>query len=180
MQLDSFDLIKEKCMKKIISLLVTVVMTVTMGAQGSNLSVDDQDAMAPELTKNNRKHGLAQLRAEEDFAKWNRNAENIRWFGDSRGFFVYYINEGKKGRAFYDKKGHFVYNSMAYSEQFLPLKIRRLVKSVYYMDYKITHVNEIYQDHQTTYLVMVTDDKVWKKLRIAEDEMEEIAEYGAK
>jgi hypothetical protein len=180
LQRDSFGLIKEKRMKKIISLLVFVVTTVTIGAQGSNLSVSDEEAIVPELTKNNRKQGLAQLKAEEDFAKWNKNAENIRWYNDANGFFVYYSINGNKARSFYNKRGNFVYNSIAYTEQFLPLKIRELVKSVYYMDYKITHVNEIRQDDQTTFLVTVTDDKVWKKLRITDEDMEVISEFGIK
>jgi hypothetical protein len=167
-------------MKNIISLLVFVVVAVTTWAQGSNLSLRDEEGIVPALKKNTPKHGLAQLKAELDFSKWNKNVENIHWYNDPKGFFVYYTKDGKKGRSFYNKKGNFVYNLAAYSEQFLPFKIRDLVKSVYYMDYKITHVNEIWQDHTTTYLVTVTDDKVWKKIRITEEGMEEIGEYGAK
>ena len=75
-----------------------------------------------------------------------------------------------------------MYNLISYPEQFLPVKIKKLIKSVYYMDYRITHVNEILQDNKTVFLVMITDDKVWKKLRIMDEieEIEEIKAYEAK
>ncbi len=170
-------------MKKIISLLGLMVLIVpVMLAQGSNLSISSEETFLPEPIEKPSKRVLAKLKAEEDFLKWNKNAEQVRWYEETNGFFVYYTTDGKKARSFYDKRGYFVYNLISYPEQFLPVKIKKLIKSVYYMDYRITHVNEILQDNKTVFLVMITDDKVWKKLRIMDEieEIEEIKAYEAK
>ena len=165
-------------MKKIIFVLVLMTMaaSVTM-AQGSNLSLNDDETPAPGLQKNPPVGVLAQLKAEKDFLRSNKRAENVRWYDGVKGFFVYYTKDGNKGRSFYNKKGNFIYNVLSYQEQFLPFKIKKWIKSVYYMDYKITHVNEIRQDGKTIFLVQITDDKIWKKLRIIDEEMEVIKEY---
>lgn len=168
-------------MKKIIFilLLLTTAVSVTI-AQSSKLSLDDEETPASVLKKNISTGVLAQLKAEKDFLRSNKQAENVRWYEGAKGFLAYYTKDGNKGRSFYNKKGNFVYNVLSYSEQFLPAKIRKLVKSVYYMDYKITHVNEIHQDGKTIFLVQVSDATTWKKLRIADDEMEVINEYVVK
>ena len=157
-------------MKKIIFILIlmTIITSVTM-AQGSNSSLGDEETPAPASQKNLSTGVLAQLKAEKDFLRSNKEAENVRWYHDAQGFFVYYTKEVNKGRSFYNQKGNFIYNVLSYPGQFLSFKIKSWVKSVYYMDYKITHVNEIRQDGKTIFLVQITDDKTWKKLRIIDD-----------
>lgn len=168
-------------MKKIIFILTLMMITasVTM-AQGNNLSLSDEETPAADAQKNISTGVLAQLKAEEDFLRSNKQAKNVRWYDGEKGFFVYYTKDGNRGRSFYNKKGNFIYNVLTYQEQFLPFKIKKWIKSVYYMDYKITHVNEIRQDGKTVFLVQITDDKVWKKLRIVDDELEVINEYDVK
>ena len=160
-------------------MLMIITASVTI-AQGSNLSLSDEETLASAVQKNISTGVLAQLKAEEDFLRSNKKAENVRWYDDEKGFFVYYTKDGNRGRSFYNKKGNFVYNVLSYREQFLPFKIKKWVKSVYYMDYRITHANEIRQDGKTVFLVQITDDKVWKKLRIEDDDMEVIEEYEVK
>lgn len=162
-------------MKKIIFILIlmAIITSVTM-AQGSNSSLSNEET--PASQKNLSTGVLAQLKAEKDFLRSNKEAENVRWYHDVKGFFVYYTKEGNKGRSFYNQKGNFIYNVLSYPEQSLPFKIKSWVKMVYYMDYKITHVNEIRQDGKTIFLVQITDDKTWKKLRIIDDDMEVIKE----
>ena len=168
-------------MKKIIFILLLMILITSVSiAQGSTLSLSDEETTAPASQKKFSTGVLAQLKAEKDFLRSNKQAENIRWYEGTKGFFVYYTENGNKGKSFYNKKGNFVYNVLSYQEQFLPFKIKKWIKSVYYMDYRITHVNEIRQDGKTIFLVQITDDSVWKKIRIVDDEMEVIKEYDVK
>ena len=168
-------------MKKIIFILMLTIITasVTM-AQSSHLSISDEETPVAAAPKNISTGMLAQLKAEKDFLRSNKQAENVRWYNGEKGFFAYYTKDGNKGKSFYNKKGNFIYNVLSYPEQFVPFKIKEWVKSVYYMDYRITHANEIRQDGKTVFLVQITDDKLWKKLRIQDDEMEVIKEYEVK
>lgn len=112
------------------------------------------------------------LRAERNFQKSTEGAENVKWYNVPDGYFAYYTKDGKKGRTFYDRKGRFVYNLLSYPGKMLPFKLRDQVKSAYYLDYRITHVTEIHALGKTAYIVLVTDDKTWKKLKIIDGEME--------
>ncbi len=102
----------------------------------------------------------------------NKQAENVKWYEYPKGFLVYYTKDGNQGRSFYDKKGRLAYNILSYPEQFLPCKIRDLVKREYYLDYKITWANEIYSAGKKAFIVNITDGKTWKFVRVCDDELD--------
>lgn len=165
-------------MKKIIfTIILAIIVNVITIAQGS-ASINDKKT--PAFKKSIPGNGLARVKASEDFLRSNRQAENVRWYDVPNGFFVYYTKDEKKGKSFYNKKGKFVYNSLSYQEQLLPVEIKNRVKSVYYMDYKITHVNEILEEGKTIFIVQLTDNKTWKNILIRDDEMDVIKEYREK
>jgi hypothetical protein len=167
-------------MKKIISTLAlaTIVTAVTM-AQKNSISSKNESAPVPNLEKSFSEYAAGRIKAERDFLKSKKQVENVKWYEESNGYFVYYTNNGNKGRSFYDTKGNLIYNILSYQEQSLPHDIRDQVKSAYYFDYKITSVEEIQMQGKTIYIVHLTDNKTWKIVRIYDGEMEVIQEYNA-
>ena len=123
---------------------------------------------------------LARKRAENNFTRSNLNVENVRWYSDPKGYFVYYTLDGNRGRRFYNKKGRFMYDAISYPEKFLSPELKDRVKSVYYNDYRITNVTEIHGDGKVVHLIQITDGRSWKKLQLANGEMELVEEFAAR
>ncbi len=167
-------------MKKLILITILAIIAGTVTIAQGNALITDENNSVTNSKKSIRGNGLARVKASEDFLRSNRQAEHVRWYDVSNGFFVYYTKDEKKGKSFYNSKGKFVYNSLSYQERSLPVEIRNRVKSVFYMDYKITHVNEILEEGKTIFIVQVTDNKTWKNILIRDDEMEVIKEYREK
>ena len=161
--------------------MATIISAVAISQENSVAKADDEISRRED--KNSYlSNAPARVRAERDFLKSNTQATNIQWYEVPRGFLAYYKIQGNKGRSFYDRKGRFVYNIISYNEQFLPREVRIQVKSVYYLDYKITHVNEINHNSEPgkpIYLIQITNNKLWKKLKIADGEMELLEEFAA-
>ena len=58
-----------------------------------------------------------------------------------------------------------------YNEEQLPSEIRHLIKSNYY-DFSIYHLSEIRYNGKTAYIVTIEDRTCWKKIKVADNEME--------
>jgi len=170
-------------MKKSISaLMAATILAASTMAQGSN--VQFSTSTSSDLSKNESPSfkSVGQLKAEKNFLKLNNRAENIRWFENPSGFQVHYLLGEKTGRSYFDNKGRFQYSILTYSEKDLPLEVKKQVKSVYYLDYTITNVTEISHFHEpgkTSYLIQITNGKVWKKVRVADGELELVEEFKA-
>jgi hypothetical protein len=167
-------------MKKLILIIILAIIADTATVAQGTASINDENTPESGYEKNIGNNGFARLKANENFLKSNKRAENVRWYDVPNGFFAYYTKDEKKGRSFYNSKGNFVYNSLSYQERTLPFEIRNRVKSVYYMDYKITHVNEILEEGKTIFIIQLTDNKSWKTILLHDDEMEVIKEFCEK
>lgn len=167
-------------MKKLILILILAIIANTVIIAQGSASINGENTPETGSQKNIHNNRLARLKAREDFLRSNRQVENVRWYDVPNGFFVYYTKDQKKGKGFYNSKGKFVYSSLSYQEPLLPAEIRDRVKSVFYMDYKITHVNEILEEGKTIFIVQLTDNKTWKTILIRDNEMEVIKEYREK
>jgi hypothetical protein len=123
----------------------------------------------PDATKVNTK-------AIKDFQARFNTANNTMWFEDKAGFVSYFIQNGYGDRAFYDKKGHWEYSLIFYSEDKLPHDVRAAVKSVYY-DFAITLVEEVQTTDALVYVVHLEDKSDIKIVKINRDgEMETMQE----
>lgn len=170
-------------MKKIMFILSMVTMLPAwLVAQPGVLSIDnDQPAKKVKVHfKKEVPHPVVKLKAEKSFLESHRNAENVRWYDDANGYFVYYDIDGKKGKSFYNRRGNQLYDVLSYPEKFLSGRLREMVKGAYYMDYRITHVAEIRASGNTVHLINITDGKTWKKLRIQDGELELVQDYSIK
>lgn len=168
-------------MKKIILVMSLLAMVpVILPAQPGVLAMENDQPGEATALKKSVPNPIARLKAEKNFLKSHKEAENIRWFDDADGFFVYYNRDGKRGRSFYNRNGKFLYDVISYPEQFLSYQLKELVKSVYYMDYRIMHVSEVHVSGRVTHLIQITDDKTWKRVKIHNGELQLVEDYSAK
>jgi len=81
-------------------------------------------------------------KAIKDFNTRFNGTNNAKWFSDKNVFTSYFMKDGFGNRVFYDKKGHWEYALIFYSEDKLPRDVRAAVKSTYF-DMAITLVEEV-------------------------------------
>ncbi len=157
----------------------------TTGSIGQYSSGSSSEPYIEPVTKENSSAMAAGIsKAKKNFQKLNKHVEGVAWYDISDGFAAYYFTKDQiKGKSYFDSKGGFLWSILVYGEKNLPKDIRIQVKSAYFLDYRITHVSEIRhitQPGEIIYLVQITNDKVWKKLRILNGEMEVIEEFPAR
>jgi hypothetical protein len=120
----------------------------------------------------------ASAKAEKDFSRSRKGAENIQWYVVPEGSLVRYTLNEKQGKRFYNKKGNFLHDILTYSEESLPLYVKDMVKRTYYSDYNITLAQEIHSEGKIIYVVQIENKSTLKILRIVDDEMEVLNEYN--
>jgi hypothetical protein len=115
-------------------------------------------------------------KAIRDFKARFQQVDNASWFSDQNGFMSYFIKNGYGNRVFYDKKGHWQYSLILYTEDQLPGDLRASVKARYY-DLAITLIEEVQTNDGMVYIVHLEDKSNIKILRLSKDaEMEILQE----
>lgn len=117
------------------------------------------------------------INAVRDFLNSCKKVENVHWYIEPNGSFVYYYLNGNKGRRFYDTKGNFIYNILSYSAQYLPDDIKDQVRSTYYFDYNITWAEEIQTDETKFYVVHLKNKTTSKNVRVCGGEINVLEEF---
>ena len=108
------------------------------------------------------------IRALKDFQVRFNDVTKVKWFSDNSGFTSYFNKNGFNNRAFYDKKGHWQYSLIYYTEEKLPLDIRSTVKSKYF-DFTIYMVEEVQTTYGSAYIVYLEDKSNIKILDISSE-----------
>ncbi len=103
-------------------------------------------------------------KAMKDFQTRFADANNAMWFSDANGFVSYFVKDGFGDRVFYDKKGHWQYALIFYSEDKLPRDVRAAIKSTYF-DMSITLVEEVQTTESKVYIVHLEDKSNIKILK---------------
>lgn len=168
-------------MKKIIFAALLIVTAGRSGfGQSSDPAIAFEHVRLPEETLNTGSNGnndltplkMVNAKMIRDFSKACKSASECRWYAyGEKGTIVYYQLGDKKGRRFYDKKGNFVYNILAYTESELPSEVRDLVKRTYYLDYTIDRIEEVETDSNTYFVIHVSDDKTIKIVSVFDGEI---------
>ena len=104
-------------------------------------------------------------KAIKDFNARFNGVNNAMWFSDRNGFTSYFVKDGFGNRAFYDKKGHWQYSLIFYSEDKLPRDVRAAVKSTYF-DMAITLVEEVQTTDGKVYILHLEDKANIKILKV--------------
>ena len=104
-------------------------------------------------------------KAIKDFKERYNNIKNAMWFSDQNGFESYFVQNGFGNRAFYGKKGHWLYSLILYTEHELPSDVRASIKSTYF-DFAITLVEEVQTNYGVIYIVNLEDKSNIKILKV--------------
>jgi hypothetical protein len=115
-------------------------------------------------------------KAVKDFQSRFTDANNAQWYSDRNGFVSYFVKDGYGDRVFYDKKGHWQYSLIFYTETKLPRDVRSEVRSTYF-DLNITLVEEVQTPNGKIYIVHLEDKSNIKILKVNDEgEMEMMQE----
>jgi hypothetical protein len=119
-------------------------------------------------------------KALKDFQVRFNNVSKVKWFSDNDGFISYFNKDGFNDRAFYNKKGHWQYSLVYYTEDKLPRDIRSAVKSKYF-DFAIYMVEEVQTTNGTAYIVYLEDKSIIRILKVSTegdiDTLQEMLKY---
>jgi hypothetical protein len=107
------------------------------------------------------------------------DSKNENWFHLGNGALAEFEDKGIHYRAFFDRKGNWIYTVKQYTEKEMPKDVRAAVRSIYY-DYTIGHVMEVNQAQLVVYLVHIENEQEWKTIRVAADGEMEVAEEFVK
>jgi hypothetical protein len=126
----------------------------------------------------NAKSGSSALneRALREFNKSFKDVVNVNWSKISDGFLATFTRNTQLNRAYFDKKGHQTYIITYCEEGQLPKDIRNQVRSVYY-DYTIKMAEKVEGSGKTAYIVHLEGEDSWKKVRVADGEMEILEDF---
>lgn len=117
------------------------------------------------------------VKSARTFWRMYGETKNEKWYSLPGGSLAQFETGGIAYRVVFDKKENWVYTLKQYKEKELPVQVRAMVKSVYY-DYPITWVKEVNQSQYIVYLIHIENDREWKTILVAEDEMEVAEEYS--
>ncbi len=117
------------------------------------------------------------IKAIRNFKKAYKGIDDTQWWLLQEGGYVCRFTFKKSlNRAFYDKKGNWLYTVTGYTQDKLAREIRAMVRRAYY-DYDISYINEINMPGDVTvYIIQIQDEKTLKLIRICDGEMEIIQE----
>ncbi|MGH2565319.1 MAG: hypothetical protein ACRDE5_12440 [Ginsengibacter sp.] len=167
-------------MKKLLSAIaiITLIATTSKGyAQTENaIAFNFRKAVALSnsgTAKISRTH--VSLSALKDFEKSFKKVSDEKWFKVRGGVIANFLSKGVDFRITYDEQGKWLCNLLTYPENRLPSDVRDLVKTRYY-DYEIQYCNEYQFAHSSIYVIKMQDDTSVKTVRVADGEMEVIAD----
>jgi hypothetical protein len=123
-----------------------------------------------------KKTGPVSIRAIRDFKKSYPDVKHVSWVEVEDGYIAHFDIDGEKTKVAYDTRGSWQYLLRERHESTMPKDVRAQVRSCYY-DYSISQVEELELFDKTIYLVLLEDNKSWKRLRISDGEMELIGDY---
>jgi hypothetical protein len=119
----------------------------------------------------------AVAKSARNFLRMYGDLQNEKWYSLPGGSLAKFEGEGIGYRVVFDKKGNWVYTLKQYTEKELPVRVRAMVKSVYYY-YPIAWVKEFNQSQSVVYLIHIENDREWKTIRVADGEMEVAEEFS--
>jgi hypothetical protein len=159
-------------------------MNKLIGALLSGLLILSQSGVRAQVTDNAKLlnvHAMgvepAAVKASRDF--WQRvgDQKEEQWYKGSTGYQAEFADGPTKALYSYDKKGHFTYSILTYSENKLPEDVRYLVRSTYF-DYGISWVKEVNEAQDLVYVIHMENDKHWMDVAVQDGDMRVLREFS--
>jgi hypothetical protein len=110
------------------------------------------------------------------FQKNFSNVAEVKWSLVENKYMARFINEGRKTRMLFDKKGEVIYSVTEGNEKSLPADVRKAVKSIYY-DYQITFTAEVHSMDKTAWIVNLEDETSLVTVKVVDGEVIETGNY---
>jgi len=179
-----FQNIKLKKMKQIFSAFTVLLIAVTFNyaiAQDNSIAFNSPAFKYEfEIAMNNGhlfgiESSNVNAKALKDFSKSFKNVTSEKWYAVEDGFFASFNEKGIETKVAYDQKGNWHCTVRTLDETQMPSDIKDQVKSTYY-DSKILVVYEIKSHQATVYIIKTEDSKTLKTLRVADGDIEIIAD----
>ena len=163
-------------MKKLLSTFVLLLFAVlcNVNAQHKSLSSASNE-FKYDATGNAMNVADVNTKALKDFNKSFKNVTSEKWYIVSDGFFASFSDNGIETKVAYDKKGIWHSTVRTLEESQLPFEVRDVVKRTYY-DSRILVGYEIKHNDGIVYIIKTEDSKTLKTLRVANGEIEIIAD----
>lgn len=125
--------------------------------------------------------GLADLkmtspRVYRNFTREFRKAKDVLISQQNGETFIYCKIDGIPNRIGYDTKGNWHHTIRYYDEADLDYSIRKMVQDSY-GSFEIKGVTEVNVGDKTAYLVSLENKKMWKVIKVIEDNLEETESF---
>ena len=109
-------------------------------------------------------------KAIRNFGKDFKDASAATWTESNEGYTASFAKNGILSRVNYNKKGKWSSTIRYYGEADLPKNVRHIVKSTFY-DYSIFGVTEVSLGDKRAYIVVLEDNKSFKRVKVLDGEM---------
>jgi len=113
------------------------------------------------------------IKVDRDFAKRFINAKSISWKVSGKEYIATFKVHDRLGVAWYAKSGKLYCVNYYGTYKDLPVAEREIIAESY-PDYHVTATLEIHKDDITTYVVTIQSCKMQKKVKIINEEIEEM------
>ena len=122
---------------------------------------------------------VVNAKALRDFKRNFPEVLGAEWYTLKDGYVARFASDGIQNLIAYNKGGSRQYSISYYGEKKMDPDLRAMVKSTYY-DYTISGIEEVHVQDQTLYLVHMQDENTWKKLLIADGDMQVVEDFNKK
>jgi hypothetical protein len=96
------------------------------------------------------------------------NAQHVKWYDNTSGYFAYFTQNGYSEKALYNKSGDFVCSWKYGDEKILPTNIMMIINKKY-KDSNILGAIEYTEGENMAYEIKVSTGAVWYSVKILPD-----------
>ena len=163
-------------MKKISSFVVLIALACSCNAQNLKITriVENPEISTLRNGPSNDYLNSISAKAVRQFKKAYKNVIDEKWYTMPDGYRVNFMQKGVRCRCDYDKKGHWQHTIWYYTEEKLPLNVRRLVADTY-PNHSVRSVEEISLSSRTLFHVIHLEGPTnWVNIKVFDGEIYEL------
>jgi hypothetical protein len=107
-----------------------------------------------------------------------KDAVGQRWYQLNKDYMVEFIRNDMQNKALFQKDGYLLYHIRYGFEQNLPSDVRRLVRSTYGGDYKVTRAVNVLQDNRDVWMLNLEGQRKLILIHVEKGEIKEVGNYN--
>ena len=149
-----------------------IITAKSVAAFSANIGTEETDKLAMEALKNKSS------RAFKNFSRHFDKATDIKLSMLEKGFTITCSTGHAQNRVLYNKNGHWVNTIKSYSHTQLRPDVRALLEANYPRFEIYGTVLEVHVGNKMAHLVLIENQKAWKRIKVVEGEFEEYEAYN--